>query len=76
VNNVFLHGDLKEEVYMDIPSGFVNKQLKGKVCHLKRSLYGLKQSSCAWFDRFSMAIKKTWLSTKQCRSHYVHPEER
>jgi Reverse transcriptase (RNA-dependent DNA polymerase) len=44
VKNVFLHGDLKEEVYMEISPGFENEQLKGKVCRLKRSLYGLKQS--------------------------------
>jgi hypothetical protein len=30
-----LHGDLKEEVYMDISPGFQNEQLKGKVCRLK-----------------------------------------
>jgi Reverse transcriptase (RNA-dependent DNA polymerase) len=58
VKNVFLHGDLKEEVYMEIPPGFANEQLKDKVCCLKRSLYGLKQSPRAWFDRFSMVMKK------------------
>jgi Reverse transcriptase (RNA-dependent DNA polymerase) len=58
VKNVFLHGDLKVEVYMEIPPGFQNEQLKGKVCRLKRSLYGLKQSPRVWFDRFSMAMKK------------------
>jgi Reverse transcriptase (RNA-dependent DNA polymerase) len=40
--NIFPHGDLKEEVYMEIPSGFKNEQLKGKVYRLKWSLYGLK----------------------------------
>jgi Reverse transcriptase (RNA-dependent DNA polymerase) len=36
------HGDLKEEVYMKLPPGFDNEQVAGKVCRLKRSLYGLK----------------------------------
>jgi Reverse transcriptase (RNA-dependent DNA polymerase) len=58
VKNIFLHGDIKEEVYMEIPPGFPNERLKGKVCRLKRSLYGLKQSPRACFDRFSMTIKK------------------
>jgi Reverse transcriptase (RNA-dependent DNA polymerase) len=43
---------------MEIPPDFVNEQLKGKVRRLKRSLYGLKQSPRAWFDRFFMAMKK------------------
>jgi Reverse transcriptase (RNA-dependent DNA polymerase) len=42
VKNVFLHGDLKEEVFMEISPGFVNEQLRDKVCRLKRYLYGLK----------------------------------
>jgi Reverse transcriptase (RNA-dependent DNA polymerase) len=45
VKNAFLYGDLKEEVFMEIPPGFGNEQLNGKVCRLKRSLYKLKQSS-------------------------------
>jgi Reverse transcriptase (RNA-dependent DNA polymerase) len=58
VKNAFLYGDLKEEMYMKIPPGFANEQLRDKVCRLKLSLYGLKQSPCAWFDRFSMAMKR------------------
>ena len=56
VKNVFLHGDLREEVYMEIPPGFEDAKTVGKVCRLKRSLYGLKQSPRAWFDRFRLAM--------------------
>lgn len=35
--NVFLHGDLKEEVYMQLPPGFP-KRSDGVVSRLKRSL--------------------------------------
>ena len=42
VKNVFLHGDLEEEVYMDTSLGFGDKALKNKVYKLKKSLYGLK----------------------------------
>lgn len=41
VKNVFLNGDLYEEVYMIPPSDVPHKL--GKVCKLKKTLYGLKQ---------------------------------
>ena len=44
VKNTFLHYDLEEEVYMDIPLGFDDSKSAGKVCKLKKSLCGLKQS--------------------------------
>ena len=58
VKNAFLHGDLKEEVYMDIPPGYTTSSSTKVVCKLQRALYGLKQSPRAWFGRFSLAMKK------------------
>uniref|UniRef100_A0A2N9GSY4 CCHC-type domain-containing protein n=1 Tax=Fagus sylvatica TaxID=28930 RepID=A0A2N9GSY4_FAGSY len=48
--------DLKEEIYMDQPDGFQIKGQEGKVCRLKKSLYGLKQSSRQWYLKFHQAI--------------------
>ncbi|CAL2243576.1 unnamed protein product [Prunus armeniaca] len=58
VKNVFLHGDLKEEIYMDLPPGIPVTSKKGVVGKLRKSLYGLKQSPRAWFGRFAAFIKK------------------
>ena len=47
VKNAFLHRDLDEEIYMNILPGFEGNT-DNKVCKLKKTLYGLKQSPRAW----------------------------
>jgi len=57
VKNTFLYGELSEEVYIDLLLGcMIPTKLSQKVCRLKKSLYGLKQSSRAWFGRFTKSM--------------------
>ncbi|KAK8946678.1 hypothetical protein KSP39_PZI006528 [Platanthera zijinensis] len=57
IKNVFLNGDLQETVYMRQPPGFETTG-ESRVRHLKKSIYGLKQSPRACFDRFSKAVQE------------------
>ena len=57
MKNAFLNGELDEEVFMDLPRGFERKHGENKVCRLRKSLYGLKQSPRAWFEHFGKVVK-------------------
>ena len=51
IKSAFLYGELKEENYMHLPEG---SRIDGKVCKLKKCIYGLKQSPREWHS---------WLTT-------------
>ena len=45
VKSAFLNERLDEEIYMNQPPRFISRGKEYKVCHLKRSIYDVKQSS-------------------------------
>ncbi|GJR40634.1 retrovirus-related pol polyprotein from transposon TNT 1-94 [Tanacetum coccineum] len=53
VKTAFLNGELKEEVYISQPEGFVDQDNPSHVYKLKKALYGLKQAPRAWYDMLS-----------------------
>lgn len=55
INNAILHGDLEEDVYWVIPPG-VSCDAPNKTCKLLKSLYGLKQASCKWYQKLSSLL--------------------
>ena len=68
VKNMFLHGNLGEEVYMEQPPRFVAQGKKGQVCRLRKALYGLKQSLRAWFGNFNDVIQR--FRMHRCKSDH------
>jgi hypothetical protein len=79
VKFAFLHGDLKEEIYMKQPPSYVHND-SSLVCRLKKSLYGLKQAPQAWYAKmdiflidngFSRCHSNPSVYTKKVGSHLI-----
>jgi len=58
VKTMFLHGSIKEEVYVQQHEGFDIYDRKTHVCRLKKALYWLKQAPRAWYERIDSYLMK------------------
>ena len=64
IKTAFLHGSLKEEVYVEQPKGFEVLDRESHVCKLKKALYGLKQAPKAWYERINSYLMKLGFTRK------------
>ncbi|GJY58530.1 retrovirus-related pol polyprotein from transposon TNT 1-94 [Tanacetum coccineum] len=59
VKTTFLHGTLKEDVYVCQPEGFIDADHPSHVYKLKKALYGLKQAPRAWYTQLFADLMKS-----------------
>ena len=55
VKGAYLNGTIKEQIYMKQPEGYNDGT--GRICHLIKSLYGLKQAGCEWNDELNKQLE-------------------
>ncbi|GJW70955.1 retrovirus-related pol polyprotein from transposon TNT 1-94 [Tanacetum coccineum] len=81
VKTAFLNDELKEEVYVSQPEGFIDLDHPNHVYHPKKALYGLKQALRAWYDtlsrfllahRFSKGVVDPTLFIRITGKHTLH----
>ena len=76
VVTAFLNGIIDQEIYMEQPDRYAVRSQESKVCKLKRSLYGLKQSPRCWnqvFDTFFLSIGLSESEADTCVYIKCHP---
>jgi hypothetical protein len=68
VKNTFLNGELCEDVYMHPSPGYSVPE--GMVYHLLHSLYDLKKTPRAWFQRFASVVTAASFSASAHDHHW------
>ncbi|GKE38210.1 retrovirus-related pol polyprotein from transposon TNT 1-94 [Tanacetum coccineum] len=81
VKTTFLNSELKEEVYVSQPEGFVDPDYPNHVYRLKKALYGLKQAPRVWYhtlsrfllaNRFSKGVVDPTLFIQKTGKYTLH----
>lgn len=57
VKIAFLNDYLEQSIYMMQPTEYITKGYTHKVCKLLSFIYGLKQTSRSWNQKFDQVIK-------------------
>nr|GEV50652.1 retrovirus-related Pol polyprotein from transposon TNT 1-94 [Tanacetum cinerariifolium] len=80
VKTAFLNGELKDEVYISQPEGFIDLNHPTHIYHLKKDLYDLKQDPRAWYNtlsrflldnKFSKGVVDPTLFTQKIGKHIL-----
>ena len=58
VKTAFLHGELKEDVFVVQPEGFIIEGQEHKVYKLKKALYGLRQAPRTWNIKLNQILRR------------------
>lgn len=76
VNNAFLQGSLREQVYMAQPPGLKDSQHPHYVCKLHKAIYGLCQAPRAWHDALkSFTVSYGFSCSKSDPSLFIYANE-
>ncbi|WVZ81039.1 hypothetical protein U9M48_028466 [Paspalum notatum var. saurae] len=69
VKSAFLNGELKEEVFVKQPLGFVVAGQEHRVLHLRKALYGLRQAPRMW--NVKLDARLTRLGFARCETEHA-----
>jgi hypothetical protein len=72
VQTAFRNGHLKEIVYMRQPRGFVEPSKTHLYCRLIKSLYGLRQNPCTWYERIDLELVQYGMVRSNYDSNMYH----
>ena len=69
IRNAYLHAEVDEEIYMQQPEGFIDKEHPMHICKLKKALYSMHQAGYNWhklIDKVLCDIGMTQLEHDAC----------
>ena len=58
-SSAYLNGELDVPIFMRQPPGFELAGREHQVCELRKTLYGLKQSGRAWYQKLDSHLRST-----------------
>jgi hypothetical protein len=78
IKSAYLHAEIKEDIYMRAPPGYLKAGEEGKVLKLKRCLYGLKQVGFEWSEELASVFLEMGFTCLQIDQavYYVHEVDR